>query len=226
MLCPCYSARLGAFLLALDASIAASPLLFGGVNLTAALLREWRSCGGDGRSFAILATLVLLFGLWQLVLGVREALSHDDDFSLWSFLYSVGLALVLVMYGGEATAGLPALDAAAFHALFVALFADCVINLWLLFRGVLPRRRRSYDYDPSLVSMLRGRDATIARLSAELAESGKEGAAASVLKSPGVARAILSALHPDRASSDADKRLATERFQAASAVLSKLGVRR
>jgi hypothetical protein len=212
-------------MVALAASIAASPLLFG-VDLTAALLREWRSCGGDGRSFVILVTLVLLFGLWQLVLGVREALSHDDDFSLWSFLYSVGLALVLVMYGGEATAGLPALDVAAFHALFVALFADCAINLWLLFRGVLPRRQRTSDFDPSLASMMRRQNATIARLMAEVAQGSKEGEAAALLKAPGVARAILSAAHPDKFKSDAEKRLATQRFQSASELFAKMGIRR
>jgi hypothetical protein len=47
-----------------------------------------------------------------------------------------------------------------------------------------------------------------------------------VLKLPGVPRAVLSALHPDRFKTDAEKRVATERFQTASNVLDKLGARR
>ena len=95
-------------------------------------------------------------------------------------------------------------------------------------RGFLPRRR-AYDYEPSLAFMTRQQDATIARLMAEreaIAEGGKEGEAATLLKAPGVARAVLSVLHPDRVNSDADKRVATQRFQSASELFAKMGVRR
>ena len=98
-------ARSGGFLLALAACVVGSPLFFG-FNLLAALLRVWCGDGGDVRSFAILATLFVLFALGQFLLGAHAARSHADPFNLWSFLISIGLALAVVMYWSDATAGI------------------------------------------------------------------------------------------------------------------------
>ena len=213
MVCPCNFARSGGFLLALAACVVGSPLFFG-FNLLAALLRVW--CGGGAMS--ALSQSSRHFSCCSRsanFCSARTPRGRRRPVQPVELLILIGLALAVVMYWSDATAGMTAGDAAGVHSVFVAVLADSAVNVWLQLRGFLPRRR-AYDYEPSPAFMTRRQDATIARLMAErdraIAEGGREGEAATLLKAPGVARAILSVLHPDRVNSDADKRVATERF--------------
>jgi hypothetical protein len=129
----------GTVMLALAASFAASPVLFG-CNLVAAAVQNTYAAGGDLRAFLIFTALFLLIGFWQLARGLRAARAHPDPFAFWNFLISVGLALVIVSYWHDATAGLPTLNAALLHAGFVAVLADCAVNLRLQLRGLFRRQ--------------------------------------------------------------------------------------
>jgi hypothetical protein len=211
-------------MVALAAGMAASPFLFG-CNLVAALLRSYYAAGGDFRSAAILATLFVTAGCWQLGLGVRAALRHADPFNLWSFSLSLGSALAIVSYWHDAIVGLPPVNAAAAQVFFAALLSDCAVNIWLQVRGFLPRRRvhaRAYSFDPappSFAAMIERQNEAIARLTIASRQ------AEAVLKLPGVSRAVLSTLHPDRFEAEPDKIAATGRFQTASVLLKKIGAR-
>ena len=233
----CHSAGLGAFMLGFAGSVAAAPSLFGQSAVTP-LLRLWYGFGFDHRSFVILATVFVAVGFWQLVLGVRSALTHDDRFSVASFSIALGLALLVVNYWADAPAML-GVNAALVHAFFLALLADCAMNFWLQLRGFMPRGRASTGNAAplSVRAAMLAHNARLALVAAErdraLAERDNmarvlevQQEAAGLLALPGVGRAVLSVLHPDRFTSEADKRLATARFQAASAVLEKIGARR
>src|SRR5271163_1387362 len=134
----CHSARLGGGMLTFAGSIKASPALFGHSAVTP-LLRLWQSFGLDDRSFRIGVALFVLVGFWQLVMGLRSAASHDDDFSITSFAISAGVALVVFNYWDDAPRVI-GFDAALVHALMLALLADCAMNFYLQLRGFLPRR--------------------------------------------------------------------------------------
>jgi len=235
----CHSARAGAFMLGLAGSIKASPALLGHSAVTP-LLRLWQSFGLDDRSFRIGAALFVLVGFWQLVMGLRSAASHDDDFSITSFAISAGVALAIFTYWDDAPRmlGFNAIGAALVHAFFLALLADCAMNcFYLQLRGFLPRRVppvagtarvgagaqiMTQAQNARLAVMAGERDRALADCDrmARLLEVQHE--AAGLLTFPGVSRAVLVALHPDRATTEADKRLATARFQTAQGVLEKI----
>lgn len=232
----CHSARLGAGMLTFAGSIKASPALFGHSAVTP-LLRLWQSFGLDDRSFMIAATLFVLVGFWQLVMGLRSAASHDDDFSITSFAISAGVALVVFNYWDDAPRVI-GFNAALVHAAGLALLADCAMNFFLQLRGFfLPPRVPSVTgaarAGMGAQIMMQAQNARLAVVAAErdraIADRDRmqqslavQHEAAGLLTLPGVARAVLVALHPDRAETEADKRLATQRFQTAQGVLEKI----
>lgn len=204
------------------------------------MLRCWYGVGGDFRAAEIGATVWVVFGFWQLALGVRSALTHDDPFSVTAFSISVAALLFVVNYWGDAPRML-GVNAALLHAFFLALLADCVVNFWLQLRGFLPRRvppvAGAARVGMGLRVIMQAHNARLALVAAErdraIAERDNiarslevQHEAAGLLTLPDVGKFVLAALHPDRAKTEADKRLATQRFQAASAVLEKIGVRR
>jgi hypothetical protein len=89
-----------------------------------------------GEPGAILEAAVGLVGGAMMFVGVREALSHDDEFDMWSFLYSagaVGLALYAMQQGWFLT-GSPSLWRIS-HGIWLGLLASNGFNLWLQLRG-------------------------------------------------------------------------------------------
>ena len=171
-------------------------------------------------------------------MGLRSAASHDDDFSITSFAISAGVALVVLTYWDDAPRVI-GLNAAVVHAFMVALLADCAMNFYLQLRGFLPRRVHSVagtarvGAGAQIMTQAQNARLAFAERDRALADCDRmarllevQHEAAGLLTLPGVSRAVLVALHPDRAKTEADKRLATQRFQTASALFEKIGVRK
>jgi hypothetical protein len=244
-MCPCNSLRIGTAMLAFAICMAMSGLpAVSPQTLIAAALHGELSIG------MWLCVAFVAAGVWQFVAGLRAALSHNDPVSGWSLLLSSALLVLTVKTAGVWSDGralhLPAYELAGVRAIGGAVVADCVANIWLQLRGPLGfavgmfvyllRPRASveqpaseHDYTEeapnlSLYAELLQRNAHLEREISRMAAAPRE--AETVLLYPGVARAIRAALHPDRFNSDADKRLATERFQTASALLERIGARR
>jgi hypothetical protein len=226
------SARLGAFMVVLAACVAWWSRLLLGVDIWAALRA---TIAGNVPLIIWLGGLFVLAGLWQLVIGVLAALSHTDPINHRSLLTSVVVVSGVLIYGDRLGASLDLYERTWLHAFALALVGEGVANIFLQARGLWPRRASGYSADPSsplFIEIVRLRSALnnvaadrdrIARQLADAPPLSRE--AEEVLRFPGVARAVLAALHPDRAKSDADKLTATTRFQTAAALLQKLGAR-
>ena len=230
-MCPCYSARVGAFMLALAVCYSASSQILLGVDFNATVADAMR---GDF-SFGMWAALLFVaVGVWQFVRGVHAALTHDDPIDGRSLLISVVLLVVMAKMWQvtHANAYLDPQLRTGVSAIYIAVMTDSVVNILVQLRGLrrfLPRRRERapiyapfppapvfVEDAPALLAQahaaLFARDEQISRLRAEQKE---------FLHLIGGRRAVLSLLHPDN-KPEAEKQAATVRFQKAGELLARI----
>jgi hypothetical protein len=242
--CPCIRARHGAFVLALCAYVAIEANAFFGHSLMF-ILRA--AHGGNAAAFVVAGVwlALALLGLSWAVAGYRATLTHVDPVNSVSVLYSAGvIALCWWLLQNVFSPALDLLDEVG-RAFAVAWIGGNVVNLWLQLRGLFPgklplRQPQSAPVSsivPPAVCALQAlaarQSAEIDRLTAERNQLAHELEhrpmpaleVEAVLKFPGVPRAVLAALHPDRARSDADRTAQTKRFQTASALFERIGAR-
>lgn len=186
-----------------------------------------------------------LLGLCWSVTGYRATLTHVDPVNSVSVTYSAGvIALCWWLLRNVLSPGDDVLVEIG-RALVVAWIGSNAVNLWLQLRGRFPGKLPLRQPQPAPVSgivppSVRALQALAARQAAEIdrltaerdqleLELEHRPAPAlefeAVLKFPGVVRAVLAALHPDRARSDADRAAQTQRFQIASALFERIGAR-
>jgi hypothetical protein len=182
-----------------------------------------------------LGGLFVLAGGWQLVIGVQAALSHADPINHRSLLISAAVVSGVFFYWDSLGASLDLYERTWLHAFLLAWVGESVANIYLQTRGLWPRRVSGYQ--PETPSPMLGEIARLtstlnyvaadrdrlARTLANMPPPARE--AEEILQLPGVGRAVLAALHPDRVKSGADKLAATTRFQTAAALLEKIGAR-
>jgi hypothetical protein len=136
-MCPCQYGRVGAFL-----TTAAIYLAFqwGGIPAMIELALA-------GNLIAIAWGAAALLGVGNLLIAIREALSHDDGFELSSVVWS-GVLIAIAAWGlvHHWYLGGGALWFHLSRAAWVGLIASGVFNIWLNVRGF--RRRRHDDQAP------------------------------------------------------------------------------
>ena len=234
--CPCVSAKHGAGVIAPCIYVAVQSKAFFGVP---ALVIARAAYAGNGTAFAIAVvwSCFALLGLYWAVAGYRATRTHYGLLNGFSLAYSAGVVAASWWLLQNVLTVPPAGDLLieSVRALAVAWLAANAVNIWLqlrgLFPGKLPLRTESFLLNMRAViarqavidGLAQERDRLARDLERKPAGSSE---AETVLKLPGVGRAVLAALHPDKFTSDAEKLLATQRFQTASAVLEKLGGRR
>lgn len=241
--CPCVSARHGAFVLGLCAYVAIRSHAFFGQS---AMFMANAARNGNATAFVVVGLwlALALFGLCWGIAGYRATLTHVEPVSL-SVIYSASvIALCWWLLQNVLSPALDWLDEAG-RAFAAAWIASNAVNLWLQLRGLLPNNLPVREPQPAPASSIvppavRALQTLAARQSAEidrlieernqLARELEHRPAPSleveaVLKFPGVPRAVLAALHPDRARSEADRAAQTKRFQTASALFERIGAR-
>jgi hypothetical protein len=133
-MCPCNFARLGVCLLTWCVYAAAWPQAFFGHNLAWVLARAKAGDISDG--MVIWATFAAA-GLLCLVVGLREALTHDDDFDGASFAWSVGvIALATFALLNHWYLNISPLTLHASRALWLGWMAGNVVNIGLQLRSL------------------------------------------------------------------------------------------
>jgi hypothetical protein len=243
--CPCVSARHGAFVLALCAYAAIRSQAFFGYS---AMFIANAARNGNAAAFVVagLWLALTLLGLCWAVAGYRATLDHVDPVNSASVLYSVGV-IALCWWLLQSVLS-PAVDVLIEigRAFAVAWIAGNAVNLWLQLRGLIPGTLPLRQPQPAPVSgivppavralqtLAARQSAEIDRLTAERNQLAHElehrpvpalVEVEAVLKFPGVPRAVLAALHPDRARTDSDRAAQTKRFQTASALFERIGAR-
>lgn len=242
--CPCVSARHGAFVLGLCAYAAIRSQAFFGQS---AMFIANAAHNGNAAAFVVagLWLALALFGLCWAVAGYRATLTHFDPVNSLSVIYSVGvIALCWWLLQSVLSPGGDVLVEIG-RAFAVAWIASNAVNLWLQLRGLFSGKLPQRQPQPAPVSgivppavralqvLAACQAAEIDRLMAERNQLAHElehrpmsaPEVEAVLKFPGVPRAVLAALHPDRARSDADRMAQTKRFQTASALFERIGAR-
>lgn len=242
--CPCVSARHGAFVLALCAYAAIQSKAFFGYSAKFIV-----NAAHDGNVAAFVVAGVWLgislLGLCWAVTGYRATLTHYDPVNSVSVIYSVGvIALCWWLLQNVLSPALDLLDEVG-RAFAVAWIAGNAVNLWLQLRGLFPGKLPLRQPQPApafniVPPAVRALQALAARQSAEIEQLTAERNRLAlelehrpartlefeaVLKFPGVVRAVLAALHPDRARTEADRTTQTQRFQVASALFERIGAR-
>jgi hypothetical protein len=144
--CPCGAARIGACLLtwclymALWSSVFFSES-FGGVLAQA---RAFDVTIGM-IAWAVLAGM----GFYWLTLGMSAALSHEDEFRLGSFVWSVGVILLVGQRFLAVPAGGKDLYFHIFRMLLAGWLASNAVNIWLQLRSTGRRSERSERLPPA-----------------------------------------------------------------------------
>ncbi len=242
--CPCVSARHGAFVVGLCAYAAIRSHAFFGQS---AMFIANAAHNGNVAAFVVagLWLALALLGLCWAVAGYRATLTHVDPVNSLSVIYSAGvIALCWWLLQNVLSPALDLLDEAG-RAFAAAWIASNAVNLWLQLRGLFPGKLPLRQPQPAPVSgnvppTVRALQTLAARQSAQIdrlrAERNRLASelehrpmpaleVETVLKFPGVVRAVLAALHPDRARTEADRTTQTQRFQMASALFERIGVR-
>jgi hypothetical protein len=142
-MCPCNLGRLGA---ATVTACMYCAWVMGGLSVMLAGLH-------DANIIAIGWAAATVFGVGWLLIGIFEALGHEDAFVLPSFLWSVaaiGLAGYAIEHGWYLTKPILdwgcahcGVDAVFFHmsrAFWMSLIASEAFNIWLNLRGIGRRR--------------------------------------------------------------------------------------
>ena len=130
--CPCGTARAGACVSAWCAywlSVTGWPAMLAHI------------ARGDGAG--VVWTLLAIFGFGGVLLGIREALRHDDAFNGDSFLWSVAviaLGIFAVRNGWYLDDTM--LDWHLSHAFWLGWTASNAVNIWLQLRGMRRREAR------------------------------------------------------------------------------------
>jgi len=223
-MCPCQYGRLGAFTSACCIywvwAVGGPPVMLAGLY--------------SGNLGAIGWAIAAVFGVGWLLIGVFDALSHDDDFVPQSVLWSIS-AVALATYGiwhDWYVIGDPLL----FHLSRAAWFgwiASEALNIWLNMRGFprIPKRSHSDSEWQTFVDQQSIAIATLTaerdRLAHDLAQAGPPARdLEEVLRFPNVRRAVLKALHRDSHAgriSEAEARACDQRFKKATAIFERIG---
>jgi hypothetical protein len=237
--CPCRRSGVGAFVLAACAVIAFWWPVFVGSDF-GRLVTDLLYAPHHVSPALMVWGAVVILGVWLAVSGIEPALEEGDAARWLPSLVTIAISAVGLWRGWVPPADWGTIWPLAGDGLYISLITAGVTNLcltaaaraWMV--GFLTARGGE-GAPRGLPGDVRKWRKIVERQAQEIESLTTEGARAverareaeAVLLLPNVKKTVLRALHPDSHpdAAEGDRRLLTERFQRATAVFDRLGVR-